>query len=128
MAREGQTASDPKAHPTARKRWVTALWLTLSAVIAVPLFGLLYQAFDVLGLPGALALLIGVGVVLAVAWVIHLVRTFGDALLAAGRSVGSSLVEALEANQYVEAAGKRLARPLSILRRRVDPRSSTGLY
>jgi membrane-associated phospholipid phosphatase len=107
---------------------VTAIWLMLSAVIAVPLFGLLYQAFDVLGLPGALALLIGVGLVLAVAWLIHLIRTFGDAFVAAGRSVGSSLLEALEANRYVEAAGKRLARPLAFVRKRLDPRSSTGLH
>lgn len=125
--RERQTTSNPRVRSTARRRWLTATWLTLSALIAVPLFGLLYQGFDVLGLPGGLAVLIGVTVVLAIAWVIHLVRTFGEAFLRAGRSLGTSLVQALEANDYIEAAGKRLARPLAYVRRRLDPRSPTGL-
>ena len=97
-------------------------------MVAVPLFGLLYRGLDVLGLPGALAVLIGAGGVLAVGWVVHLIRTFGDAFLRAGRSVGASLVAALEANEYIQAAGRRLARPLAFLRRRLDARSFTGLH
>jgi len=107
---------------------LTAIGLTLSALIAVPLLGLLYRGFDVLGLPGALAVLIGVMAVLAVAWVVHLIRTFGDAFLRVLSSIGSSLVDALEANEYVTSWGRRLGRPLAFLRRRIDPRTNSGLH
>lgn len=110
------------------RRWLTALVLLVSAVLAVPVFVALYEAFDLFGLPGALGVLIALAAILAVAWVVHLVRTFGDGLLVIGRSIAGSLGEALGANAYVAGAGRRLARPIGFVRRRLDPRRSSGLF
>src|SRR6266571_4955826 len=111
-----------------RRRWLTAILLVLSAVVSVPVFIALYQAFDLFGLPGALGVLIGVSAVLIVAWLVHAIRAFGGPVLVVARSIGGSLTTGLREDPYIKRTRARLARPIGFLRRRLDPAEPGGLF
>src|SRR5689334_9097500 len=126
----------PHANQKSRRRgrhpWLTAVLLILSAAVALPLFGALYRGFDVFGFPGALGVLIAIGLVLAVAWFVHLIRTFGEPFVAVIVSVATSVGHGLREDPYIVGAERRLAapaaRPKAFVRRRMDPHDRTGLF
>ncbi|TMK81823.1 MAG: phosphatase PAP2 family protein [Actinobacteria bacterium] len=120
-------AAEP-ARPSGPRRWRTGVLLLLSLILAVPVFRALYQALDLFGLPGALGILLVVAAVLAVAWTVHLVRTYGGSLAPFARSIAGSLREAFASNPYLARAGRPLAGPWGLVRRRLSRRSSTGLF
>ncbi len=120
--------SDRPGPAANRHRWRTGLLLLTSLILAVPVFRALYQAFDLFGLPGAIGILLVLAAVLGVAWVVHLVRTYAGLLAPVARSIAGSLREAFVANPYLARAGRSLARPWRVVRRRLSRRSPTGLF
>jgi hypothetical protein len=122
--------ANQKSGRRGRHPWLTAVLLILSAAVALPLFGALYRGFDVFGFPGALGVLIAIGLVLAVAWFVHLIRTFGEPFVAVIVSVATSVGHGLREDPYIVGAERRLAaptaRPKAFVRRRMDPHNRTG--
>src|SRR5438128_3997262 len=112
----------------ARRRWLTGVLLVLALIVAVPTFRALYQAFDLFGLPGALGLLLLVAAILAVAWLVHLFRTYGAWIAPIARSIARSFGEAFAANLYLAKLGPWLRGPARLVRRRLSRRSPNGLF
>ena len=102
--------------------------MVLALVVAFPLFRALYDAFDLFGLPGALGILLLLAVVLSVAWVVHVFRTYGGQLAPVARSIAGSFREAFAANPYLARLGRWLHGPASFIRRRLSRASSSGLF
>jgi membrane-associated phospholipid phosphatase len=121
-----------RSHPNKHHRWLTGLLLVASLALAIPLFVALYRAFDIFGFPGALGVLIAIGLILAVAWFVHLIRTFGGPFVAVVGSVATSVAHGVQGDPFVSEAERRLAgptaRPLEYVRRRLDPHERTGLF
>src|SRR5438128_5650332 len=116
------------ARPSGPRRWRTGILLLLSLILAVPVFRALYQALDLFGLPGALGILLVVAAVLAVAWTVHLARTYGALLAPVARSIAGSFREAITSNPYLARGGRPFARPWALVRRRLSRKSPTGLF
>src|SRR3989442_7124135 len=106
-----------RASPTTRHPVRTGVFLFLSALIAVPVFSALYRALDLFGLPGALGILIALALILSVAWIVHLLRTYGAGLTEIAVSIGRSVGDGLAANPFAAQLGRRLASPARYIRR-----------
>ena len=106
----------------------TLFLLLLAAAIGVPLFFGLYTTFDLFGLTGALGFLLVIGLVLLVAWLVHLLRTFEPDVGAFLRSTGSAIRRALAAQPALARFAARLAPLGRFLGRRCDPSTPRGLF
>ncbi len=111
-----------------RHRGRTLFLLVLSAAVGVPLFSGLYTAFDLFGLTGALGLLLVAGLILLVAWLVHLLRTFAPEVGSLLRSLGAASRQALAAQLPLARLGARLAPLGRSVRRRLDPSTPRGLF
>jgi membrane-associated phospholipid phosphatase len=111
-----------------RHRGRTLVVLVLVALLGVPAFVGLYTAFDLFGLAGALVVLIVFALILGVAGLVQLLRTFAPELGKLARSTGSAIRGGLAAQPPIARLGDRLAPAGRLIRRRVDRRSPRGLF
>ena len=106
----------------------TFLALVLSAVLGIPLLFGLYTAFDLFGLVGGLGFVIVLGLIVSVAWIVHLARTFAPEIGAFFRSLGAGIAEGFAAQASLVSLGRRLAPVGRSVRRRLDTSTRQGLF
>jgi membrane-associated phospholipid phosphatase len=106
----------------------TLFLLLLAAAFGLPSFFGLYTAFDLFGLTGALGFLFVIALILLIAWLVHLLRTFAPEAAAFLRSTGSAVGHALAAQPALHRFVVRLAPLGGFVRRRFDPSTPRGLF
>jgi membrane-associated phospholipid phosphatase len=106
----------------------TLVALLLAAAIGIPLLLGLYTAFDLFGLVGGLGFVVVVGLIMAVAWIVHLARTFAPEIGVILRSLGTGISAGLAAQPSLAPIGARLAPMGRFLRRRLDTSTPGGLF
>lgn len=106
----------------------TLFLLLLGAALGIPLFLGLFAAFDLFGLTGALGFLLVFGLIMLIAWLVHLLRTFGPEMATFVRATGSTIAGALRAQPSFAGLAARLARFGRFVRRRCDPSTPRGLF
>src|SRR5262249_9883560 len=108
-----------RAHPP-RHRGRTLFLLLLAALLGVPGFFGLYTALDLLGLVGALAFILVLGLILLVAWLVHVSRTFAPEIRTFIRSFVQRIVRAVRDQPPLMRFGRRLHPAARFVRRRID--------
>ena len=106
----------------------TFVALVLSAILGLPLLFGLYTAFDLFGLVGGLGFVIVLGLIMSVAWFVHLSRTFAPEINVFLRSLGSGIWQGFAAQPAFAPLGRRLTPVGRFIRRRLDISTPRGLF
>ena len=113
---------------TRSHRGRTLAVLLLCAAVGIPLLFGLYTAFDLFGLVGGLGFVVVFGLIVSVAWIVHLARAFAPEIGVFLRSIGSGISNGLAAQPSLAPLGRRLAPVGRFARRRLSTSTRRGLF
>ena len=102
--------------------------LLLAAAVGIPLLLGLYSAFDLFGLVGGLGFVVVLSLIVSVAWMVHLARTFAPEIGAFLRSLEVGISAGLAAQPSLAPIRRRLAPVGRFIGRRLATSTPRGLF